>query len=109
MIKVYPDFVFATELLWCLLRSTGAVAVTGRRLENQTMDNEHGMFSWPVIPNATAPSFSGSKKVGPGFRCHAAQTYSSIFAAEQNTDHRQKKCPPQEQAFLLTFLALKKV
>jgi len=31
------------------------------------------------------------------------------LAAEQNTDHRRKKCPPQEQAFLLTFLALKKV
>jgi hypothetical protein len=31
------------------------------------------------------------------------------LAAEQNTDHWQKKCPLQEQAFLLTFLALEKV
>jgi hypothetical protein len=31
------------------------------------------------------------------------------LAAEQNTDHWRKKCPPQEQAFLHTFLALKKV
>jgi len=38
--------------------------------------------------------------------CHAAQTYSLTFAAEQNTDHWRKKCPPQEQAFLHTFLAL---
>ncbi len=38
--------------------------------------------------------------------CHAAQTYSSTCVAAQNTDHGRKKCPPQEQAFLLTFLAL---
>jgi hypothetical protein len=31
------------------------------------------------------------------------------LTAEQNTDHLRKKCPPQEQAFLHTFLALKKV
>jgi hypothetical protein len=31
------------------------------------------------------------------------------LVAEQNTDYSRKKCPPQEQAFLHTFLALKKV
>ena len=79
MKKVRLSFVFAAELLRCLLRSIGAVAATGGRLEKQTRNKEqgtrnkeHGMFSWPVIPNTTALSFSGFKKAGPGFRCHAA-------------------------------------
>jgi hypothetical protein len=53
--------------------------------------------------------FEWFKKAGIGFRCHAALMCSLTFVAEHNTDHRRKKCPPQEPAFLLTFLALKKV
>jgi hypothetical protein len=66
------------------------------------------MFSWPVILNATALSFSGFKKAGLGFRCHAAHTYSLIFAAEQNTDHRRKKCPPQEISLFAYFFGVEK-
>ncbi len=40
--------------------------------------------------------------------CHAAQTYSSIFAAEQNTDHRRKKCPPQEKSLFAYFFGVVK-
>jgi len=40
VIKVLPDFVFAAELLWCLLQFAGTVAATGRRLEKQTTSHE---------------------------------------------------------------------
>jgi len=73
-----------------------AVVATGYKVANQAQAMRINIYL----------QFVGFKKAGIGLRCHIAQKYSFTFAAEQNTDHWQKKCPPQEQAFLHTFLAL---